>query len=390
MKPAFYYCIFIWLCTLAASGQSVPPVSVSPVIDTAAIPEYRQIVDCLNKFLASKNINPLANENWSEYDFAEFKRPFSDIYFIEFSGKYSNDNYYRPTLIEIVKTTTPGLLILKLAFIGHHDADGNNLRAVYNVLAEKDINNTWKLRRILRYNTRNWKVEKANSIRYVITPSHTLDLTVARGFHDTNIKVAKFFKSDPVSLTYYLCNSPEEVFHIRGFDYVHEMYSSGYEGNFELNNTIFSANANASNAHELVHAYLSRAGIQAHVMLTEGLATYIGGYGKFGFRELMDEFTSFIQINPDVNLYQAVLEGGRLDNGVYVNHITGAVMCHIALEEGGRSKLFDMLATDFSEDGLLQALSYLKIDRENFDESLRKSVGTGRIKNTLWQDEKLH
>lgn len=390
-----YRCGLIWIffhVAFAVTGQSTATdraVSVSPVIIPGTIPDYSLVIECLNHFISTKNIDPYDNNYWSEYDFSEYKTPFSDIYFIEVSQKYNSDYHYKPTLIEIIKTGTPDQFILKIAFIGHDENDGSNVRAIYNILAEKDINNAYKLRKILRYNTRNWPVEKMNTIRYVITPTHKFNLPEAKNFHNTNLEVARFFEEDPIQFTYYLCSNLEEILRIKGFDYVHDMYASEHVGHFELHNTIFSGSDSESNVHDMVHGYLRRADNQSHWMLTEGLATYIGGSRNENFTDHLHHLNTFLESHRDTALYKYAMEGGRLENNIFAGHVVGALICHLALEDGGRKKLFKMMETGYTEEELLQALALIGINKENFDQKVKEAVKPGYIKNTLWQDAAL-
>lgn len=115
---------------------------------------------------------------------------------------------------------------------------------------------------------------------YKISPNKTINETEIVQQQKDIEKICKSFKCNPISITYYSCVTPKELFEIKGFDYNPMMYVDKTGGLAEYGNIIFSGNTAEIYTHEIIHIYTSKLFPKIDKFIDEGLATYMAGSGK--------------------------------------------------------------------------------------------------------------
>ena len=331
----------------------------------------QEIIGRLNKFLESKNDSYYQNKYWSEADFDTFIFPFIDIYNIEKKGTVTN--YYQPTLLEIIDTDKETEKVIKIAFIGHDELkEESTLRCIYNLIASK-TNDRIIFSNPLHYFTQTWPRIKKGSVQYVVSPLKEFNEEEA----DRQLKdiagICEFYNTDPLSVTYYSCTGPEELFRIKGFDYTPNMYVSKSGGLASHRNIIFSANKAEFYTHEIVHLYNLALFPSIHQLFNEGMATYMGGSGIYPYQWHREKLGKYIEINEDTNLSEHMAPFGQfyIDNETPVPYMVGALICERTYRLYGRERLITLLQ---SEAELWETLHDVGLNKENLDRELKKEL----------------
>lgn len=377
MKPIFY--IIILLTTLSCKGQTENNdsfiLSISPTIDRANF-ENIKVITVVENFLKSKNNSLTENKYWLESDFKKYINPFADIYRIE-RGKHS-ENDYNPILMELVNVTENEKLI-KIGFVGYNSQTQKSLiRAIYNIIAIK-YNDNWFLKRAIDYQTRDWSIVKNGSITYKLPKGKTKNQKEIKKQEVEIAEICDFFNCSPIEITYYSCFNPKQVFEVKGFDYLPNMYFSQTGGMADFGNIIYSGNNSEYYTHEIVHIYTKKLFPKIANLLDEGIATYIGGSGinNYGWhREIMAKYLS--DTTFDLVEHFNPYERFYINNETSVPYMIGALICERTNRIYGKEGLFDLLNTG---DDLWLKLNNYGLTKENLTKELKKEL---KLTTTLY------
>lgn len=366
--------ILTTILTLTCNGQVTKPdtflLTVSPIIDKTE-KTNQIIIETLNKFLKSKNYSLTKNNYWLQSDFQTYIYPYLDIYNIE-NSKYGKD-FFRPTLMEIIQTEKPNKKILKIAFIGHNkETNENQLKSIYNIIFSVNQGEV-KLSRYLDYVTQNWQTVNKNSLTYKISPNKKANETEINNQQQDIEKIRNFFNCNPISITYYSCINPKEIFEIKGFDYNPMMYIDKTGGLADFGNIIFSGNNSEIYTHEIVHIYTNKLYPKIDKFIDEGLATYIAGSGKFAYKWHRTKLEKFLTENKNYNIAEHTDPFERIyyDNETSIPYLTSALILERTMRIYGKDKLIELLK---SETELWTTLKKVSLTKENINAELRKEI----------------
>ena len=366
--------IFIAFLTLNCNGQETNQdkfaLTISPIIDKND-KTNQLIIETLSDFLKTKNSSFTENKNWLPSDFKKFIYPYLDIYNIE-NSRHGSD-FFRPTLMEIISTGKPSQKIVKIAFIGHHKATNENqLKSIYNLIAniqQEDV----LFSKYLDYATQNWKTEIKESLIYKISPNKTINETEIT-YQQKDIKnICKFFQCEPISITYYSCVNPKELFEIKGFDYNPMMYIDKTGGLADFGNIIFSGNNSEIYTHEIVHIYTNNLFPNINKFLDEGIATYFAGSGKFDYKWHREKFDKFLIVNKDFDFREHIDPYERLyfEGETSIPYLTAALILERTKRVYGDRKIIELFK---SENDFWQTLGLVGLTQQNINEELRKEI----------------
>jgi hypothetical protein len=362
------------ILTLTCSGQVTKPdnflLTVSPVIDKTGTTN-QLIIETLAEFLKSKNSSLTGNKYWLRSDFQKYIYPYFDIYNIE-KSKYGND-FFRPTLMEIIQTENPNQKILKIAFIGHNkETNENQLKSIYNIIANIKQGQI-KLSRYLDYVTQNWQTVNKNSLTYKISPNKKINQIEINKQQQEIEKTCKFFNCHQIPITYYSCISPKEIFEIKGFDYNPMMYIDKTGGLADFGNIIFSGNNSEIYTHEIVHIYTNSLFPKIDKFIDEGLATFIAGSGKFAYEWHRTKLEKFFTENKNYNIAEHTDPFERIyyNNETSIPYLTSALILERTMRIYGKNKIIELLK---SESELWTTLKTVGLTKENINEELRKEI----------------
>jgi hypothetical protein len=325
-------------------------------------------------FLSGKTRSLAFNENWVDEDFETYKYPFTDVAYIDLNkeGQLS----YKPVVLEIISVhESPGSeKIIKVAFI---DCKGNyEISAVYNFYVAK-IDHNYKLKRILSYNTGNWSVHDFNKVKYHVSPDHTFNINRAHETNSTILSFEKYFEVKMDKITYFSCKNPEEVFKIKGFDYLPNMFFSTRGGLAEkFSNIIFSGNDSDVYDHEIVHLFtFKKFGGSVKPFIDEGLATYLGGSGGHSYDFHKKKFQRYLAEHPDTDVRQFMnpyLRNSDLDSETSLSYILGAVICEYAEGRGGKENINQLLKSGWDDSALWKEMEKVGLSRDTINTAIRQ------------------
>ena len=360
--------------TLACNGQDTKQdkfaLTVSPIIDKTDKTNQR-IIETLIEFLKTKNASLTENKFWVQSDFQKFIFPYLDIFNIE-NSRYGSD-FFRPTLMEIILTENPSQKVVKIAFIGHNsETNENQLKSIYNLIANIQQDKVL-FSRYLDYTTQNWKTKTKESLTYKISPKKTINETeIAEQQKDID-QICNFFQTNPISITYYSCVNPKELFEIKGFDYNPMMYVDKNGGLADYGNIIFSGNSSEIYTHEIIHIYTSKLFPKMDKFIDEGLATLMAGSGKYSYDWHRKKLDKFLNQNKDYNFatHTDVYERIYFENETSIPYLTSALILERTLRIYGKEKFMELLK---SENELWTTLKTVGLTKENINQELRKQI----------------
>ena len=360
--------------TLACNGQEPKQdnfaLTVSPVIDkTDKI--NQTIIETLTEFLKSKNSSLTENKNWLQSDFQKFIYPYIDIYNIE-NSRYGSD-FFRPTLMEIIPTEKPSQKVVKIAFIGHNpETKENQLKSIYNLVVNIHQDKVL-FSRYLDFTTQKWKTVTKGSLTYKVSPNKAVNkVEIAEQQKDIN-KICSFFQCNPISITYYSCVNPKELFEIKGFDYHPMMYADKTGGLTDYGNIIFSGNNSEIYTHEIVHIYSNNISPKINKFLDEGLAMFLAGSGNYNYEWHRNKFKKFLDENKTFNFTEHTDAYERIyfENETSIPYMISALIIERTLQTNGKNKLLKMLK---SEKELWETLEAVGLTKSNLNIELRKQL----------------
>lgn len=365
--------ILTFLFTLTCSGQETIDeytLTVSPIINKSDENNLR-IIETLKKFLKTKNTSLTENSFWLQSDFQKFIYPYLDIYNVE-NSKYGK-NFYLPTLVDIISTENPSQKIVKIAFIGHNnETKENQLKLIYNLIANISQDKIL-FSKYLDFSTKKWKTFNKGSLIYKISPYKTINETEVSKQQKEIKEICNFFQCKPITITYYSCINPKELFEIRGFDYNPMMYMDTTGGLADYGNMIFSGNNSEIYTHEIVHIYTNNLFPKINKFLDEGIATFISGSGKYSYEWHRNKLKKFLNENKDYNFaaHTDAYERIYFENETSIPYLTSALILERTLHLYGKEKLIELLK---SEKDLWETLEMVGLTKENINDELRKQI----------------
>lgn len=365
--------ILTFLFTLTCSGQETIDeytLTVSPIINKSDENNLR-IIETLKKFLKTKNTSLTENSFWLPSDFQKFIYPYLDIYNVE-NSKYGK-NFYLPTLVDIISTENPNQKIVKIAFIGHNnETKENQLKLIYNLIANISQDKIL-FSKYLDFSTKKWKTFNKGSLIYKISPYKTINETEISKQQKEIKEICNFFQCKPITITYYSCINPKELFEIRGFDYNPMMYMDTTGGLADYGNMIFSGNNSEIYTHEIVHIYTNNLFPKINKFLDEGIATFISGSGKYSYEWHRNKLKKFLNENKGYNFaaHTDAYERFYFENETSIPYLTSSLILERTLHLYGKEKLIELLK---SEKDLWETLEMVGLTKENINDELRKQI----------------
>lgn len=363
--------------TLACNGQEEPKaetdtflLTISPIIDKED-KDNNVIISSLIQFLKTKNNSLSENQHWLASDFSKYIYPYLDIYQIEHS-KHGND-FFKPTLMEIIPSQDVTKKIVKIAFIGHQATTKENfIKLIFNLVANIE-NNEVQFSRYLDFSTQDWQTVQEGSLRYKISPNKSINQSEIERQQKDIEQLCEFFETTPLNITYYSCVTPKEIFEIKGFDYHPMMYVDKTGGLADHGNIIFSGNNAECYTHEIVHIYTNNLFPTIDKFLDEGIATYIGGSGKYDYRWHREKLKNFLNQHPDFNFVEHTDPYEKLyfEGESPIPYLAAALICERTLRIYGKNKLLEIFKM---EGEFWTKLNLVGLTKENINEELRKEI----------------
>jgi hypothetical protein len=275
--------------------------------------------------------------------------------------------------VDIVSTENQNQKILKIAFIGHrNETQENQLKSIYNVVANINQDKVL-LSKYLEFATKGWKTIQNINLTYKISPNKAINKTQITNQQNDIKQICKFFNCKPISITYYSCINPKELFEIKGFEYNPMMYVGKTGGLADYGNIIFSGNNSEIYTHEIIHIYTNNLFPKLDKFIDEGMATLIAGSGKFNYEWHRNKLRKFLNENKDFNFAEHINAYERLyfETETSIPYLTSALILERTLRIHNKDKLIELLK---SETELWATLNKVGLTKQNINEELRKEI----------------
>ncbi len=370
------------LCGQNPALPPAPPLTLNPSVDSSRADD-RRLISLLTRFLTTRDADPTANPAWDPNDFRTYRYPYADLHGLERGA--GGIRRYPPTLLELVRPDSAGRALMKVAFAGPDGAGGAHVRAIYTFLAEEGAPGQMRLRRPLMYNTRAWPVRQVGSIRYIVSPGRRFSWRQATEQRKFCAALARFFAVPPVAITYYSCTDPVEMFRIRGFDYLPNMYYARTGGQNEAwAGTLFSGSNAEAYPHEVTHSYTYAVfGDALPPLLNEGLATYLGGSDARPYAALRAALARYVGAHPTFRFadYLEPYRAGSTKENLQLPYLIGALLCERAYQADGRGGLLAFCRAAGTTTNVWATLALTGLTPENIEPEMRVALARPAVKN---------
>ncbi|TCC94514.1 hypothetical protein EZ428_07010 [Pedobacter frigiditerrae] len=324
-----------------------------------------ELTNSLKGFLKARN--DVANPN-PYIDSTYLKESVEPFYWLSNAEakKPNGKNFFTPTLLTVMPIGGQKY-IMKLAYMAVSKSDSNipELNLIASFEARK-IGDKYLFYNTIDYNTRLYNVKQVGNIKYIYP--NKLDDKKAKKMNDFNTSFAKKFNVEPLKITYYKCDDPEQLFKMLGFDYIENMYFSLSGGlAYPWANTLLAGNNSELYEHETVHFYTSTLFEHKTREVDEGYATYIGGSGGVNLDGLSVFAKNYINSNKTSDICELATNFKvRIEGGVPITYILSGLVCRDIEERFGVDGIKKLFTPEPQEDYFATLKRINGIGKEEF------------------------
>ena len=342
--------------------------------------DRNKIIKLWSNYLKSNPEEINNNPYWSEKD----KQQYKSYDLLRSEGFLSPSLYSFELNNKILSIGKYGEdYVIKSAF---YDPETFDIYAITNVVATK-INNTFYLTNYQPKLINDWQTKTVGNIKYHFYSGYLFNENKAKEANDFLLKICNVFGLKPQNIEYFICRDCEDIFRIKGFDYVLSMGNSKECGFFDSFNNIIYATALAgeNHQHEITH-FINNYFPNANELLLTGLSAYWGGENAHKGKPLIWSIKRvhyFLKNHPEIDLNKPN-DFWKLDEETNPQYVIGALICDIAIEKGGIDLLKQFLNKSKSEEEFLQFITKdLKIKKGDLNNYLRKKIEKISIENNF-------
>jgi hypothetical protein len=367
MKLLYFTFLLILTNSFYTTAQEI---SVNIGLDTLSI-ERNKIVKLWSNYLKSNPDEINNNPNWCENDKIKYKS--YDL--LKSEGFLSPSLYYfqlNNKILSISKTEND--YIIKSAF---YDSETFDIYAITNVVATK-LNDKFYLTNYQPKLIKEWRTKTIGNITYHYFPEYHFDEKKAEQANAYLNKICSVFELKPEKINYFICRDCEDIFRVKGFDYVLSMGNGKECGFFDKYNNIIYATAFAgeNHQHEITH-FINNYFPNANELLLTGLSAYWGEENAHKGKPLLysiKRVNEYLKNHPEIDLNKPN-EFWKLDEETNPQYVIGALICDLAIEKDGIKMLKNILNNSKTDEELLNFIEKeLKIKKGGLNNYLRKKI----------------
>ena len=236
--------------------------------------------------------------------------------------------------------------LAKVALMGQEARGFSSLKFIYNILVTRQQQG-FRLSRITDYHTRTWKNYTVGTIRFIVSPGRTYNPAEAQRLDSMNRHYASLLQLPVVQATYYSCTGSVEMFGVKGYDYIPNMYiaESGGQADAEAG-ILYSALNTEWYPHELVHLYVDKlAGDQGGYLAREGACTFLAGSLNLPLRTHAAALLAYSQTHPEQDLWHLLFNEKQVTETTSSVYGLGGVITAAVYDRYGLPGLRDWLHT---------------------------------------------
>lgn len=367
MKLLYFTFLLILTNSFYTTAQEI---SVNIGLDTLSI-ERNKIVKLWSNYLKSNPDEINNNPNWCENDKIKYKS--YDL--LKSEGFLSPSLYFfqlNNKILSISKKEND--YIIKSAF---YDSETFDIYAITNVVATK-LNDKFYLTNYQPRLIKEWKVKTIGNITYHYFPEYHFDEKKAEQANAYLNKICSVFELKPEKINYFICRDCEDIFRVKGFDYVLSMGNGKECGFFDRYNNIIYATAFAgeNHQHEITH-FINNYFPNANELLLTGLSAYWGEENAHKGKPLLysiKRVNQYLKSHPEIDLNKPN-EFWKLDEETNPQYVIGALICDLAIEKDGIKMLKNILNNSKTDEELLNFIEKeLKVKKGELNNYLRKKI----------------
>ena len=379
MSKNIYFTIIILFFIVFANAQEV---TVNAGLDTTNI-DRKEIISLWKNYLHSEPFEINNNPNWSEDDKNKYKS-----YDLLKSEGFLNPSIYAFQLDNKILSITKyeNDYIIKSAFIYKENLD---IYAIVNVVAKKN-NGKYFLTNFQPIITQNWKTKTIGIITYHYFPEYSLDENKALKANLFLEEVCATFNLKKDNINYYICKDCDDIFKVKGFDYVITMGNGNECGFYDVENKIIYATqfAGENHQHELTHI-INEYFPNANPLVLTGLSAYFGDENAHKGKPLIyhiKRVNDYLKLNTQIDLNEPY-NFWKLDEETNPQYVIGALLCNITIKKGGIDLLKRFLNNSKTEEDFLNFIEKdLNIKKGKLNAFLRKEIDIISNKNKFKQN----
>lgn len=367
MKLLYFTFLFILTISFNTTAQEI---SVNIGLDTLNL-ERNIIVKLWSNYLKSNPDEINNNPYWLENDKIKYKS--YDL--LKSEGFLSPSLYYFQLKNKILSISNEeDYYIIKSAFYSSETFD---IYAITNVVATK-VNDKFYLTNYQPKLIKDWKTKTIGNITYLYFPEYNFDEKKAEQANAYLNKMCSIFELNPKKINYFICRDCEDIFRVKGFDYVLSMGNQKECGFFDAYNNIVYATALAgeNHQHEITH-FINNYFPNANELLLTGLSAYWGENNSHNGKPLLysiKRVNEYLKNHPEIDLNKPN-EFWKLDEETNPQYVIGALICDLAIEKDGIKMLKNILNKSKTDEELLNFIEKeLKIKKGGLNNYLRKKI----------------
>ena len=345
-------------------------ITINLGLDTIDV-ERKTVVQIWPDYLHSKPDSLYDNPYWKKSE----KQQYKSYDLLKSEGFISPSLYYYNLDNKILSLSkiNNGIVIKSIFYA----RKSGNIFAITNVLATK-IDNKYYLSNYQPIYTSNWILKINGIIKYHYFPDYKFDSVKANEANLFLSNLCSAFDIKPDTINYFICRDCDDIYRVKGFDYVFSMGNGNECGYFdEFNNIVYAtAYVGENHQHELTHS-LNKYFPKAHGLLLAGISAYWGGEKAHNGKSLLyhvKRVNEYLQLHPEINLNEPT-EFWKMDSETNPQYVIGAILCDKALREGGFDKLKKILNSGDSDKELkIMIEDELKIKKDMINLYLRNRI----------------
>lgn len=270
---------------------------------------------------------------------------------------------YQPTILSV---ENEGALRCIRTMFTYADNNGVAPLAFHRVYAEQH-SGQWYLKGAWSVLTQNWNRTTYGKITYVYSGKNTLNSTLARKASQWCDSLASAFELNLAESRVFVCENRDELARVLGLDY---FIAPPHGITYQENAMMFSGLGTPWHPHELAHLVFAQYST-THVLLKEGIATWVGGSLGDSYPALVQQFVKKYSVTPF--RIQDVLNKSVEESQTF--YTIGAVLCNAVYDIGGAESVRLLLSAPATDDGLFATVSrLLNIQPDNLDDYVMRKA----------------
>lgn len=335
-----------------------PSVSIGFGVDTS-ITDVRNVVSLVRAYLAKPDSSARSRGLWSTA--TEFDRRIGDV---------TAGQVYQgfPATVVGVISDGPGdsVYVVKILYAHADSASGISPLALQRLYAVREAGapHSFRLAGGLPRITRNWERRSPGHITFWYVPGHKPNpAKIDRAIRFVDSVTKLFSVPPPQHLDVYVGDSMDEVQRTIGLDFYPESSGPGQRsGGLNLGSILLVGNPTIGEdyLHEFVHAVLGPSLSAGSRLLSEGVATWLGGSRGRTTREMFALLRSYQQADSTLSFTTLVRQGfdvADADRGTNLLYATGALIVDAVYRKNGIASVRRIYQLRTDPNTLLRAIS---------------------------------